>query len=171
MRARTDDDRGYAASETSPSTARPSRWPWVVFASFVAIAVVGIVLVSANGESISEQLPFVVAFSMFGVVGALIVSRERHNVIGSPPPVRVVHDRAVVLGRELFSWLVSQGSVGTLAPVMGLFSSFGWLFGILPVLFLLPLLFPDGRLPSSRWTVPVVHLRDPHRHVRRARVR
>ena len=34
---------------------------------------------------------------------------------------------------------------------MGLFSSFGWLFGILPVLFLLPLLFPDGRLPSSRW--------------------
>ena len=32
-----------------------------------------------------------------------------------------------------------------------LVSGFGWLFGILPVLFFLPLLFPDGRLPSRRW--------------------
>src|SRR5206468_735838 len=32
-----------------------------------------------------------------------------------------------------------------------LISNFGWLFGILPVIFVLPLVFPDGHLPSPRW--------------------
>jgi len=34
---------------------------------------------------------------------------------------------------------------------MGLLNNFGWLFGILPVVFFTPLLFPDGRVPSTRW--------------------
>src|SRR5207247_9201506 len=35
--------------------------------------------------------------------------------------------------------------------VAALTNNYGWLFGILPTVFLLPLLFPDGHLPSSRW--------------------
>ncbi len=34
---------------------------------------------------------------------------------------------------------------------LGLLNNFGWLFGILPVIFILPLVFPDGHLPSPRW--------------------
>jgi hypothetical protein len=34
---------------------------------------------------------------------------------------------------------------------MGLLNNFGWLFGILPVVFFTPLLFPDGRVSSTRW--------------------
>ncbi len=34
---------------------------------------------------------------------------------------------------------------------MGLVSSLGWLVGIFPVILFLPLLFPDGHLPSRRW--------------------
>ncbi|MFN8233035.1 MAG: hypothetical protein U0V56_06075 [Actinomycetota bacterium] len=41
-------------------------------------------------------------------------------------------------------------SPGWLVP-LGILTTFGWLFGILPSLFLLPLLFPDGKLPSPRW--------------------
>ena len=35
-----------------------------------------------NGEPLGQQIPYVIAFSMFGVVGALIVSRDRRNTIG-----------------------------------------------------------------------------------------
>jgi signal transduction histidine kinase len=34
---------------------------------------------------------------------------------------------------------------------MGLASSLGWLVGIFPVILFLPLLFPDGHVPSRRW--------------------
>ena len=40
------------------------------------------VFVNANGESLAQQIPYVIAFAMFGVVGALIVSRDRRNTIG-----------------------------------------------------------------------------------------
>ncbi len=50
---------------------------------FVALAVVGMVLVAANGESLADQIPYMIAFSMFGVVGALLLSRDRRNTIGS----------------------------------------------------------------------------------------
>ena len=35
--------------------------------------------------------------------------------------------------------------------VASLVSSIGWLMGIFPVILFLPLLFPDGHLPSRRW--------------------
>jgi len=60
----------------------PARWPWVAFGVFFAAALVGIVGVVVNDESVAAQLPFIVAFGMFGVVGALIASRDRGNVIG-----------------------------------------------------------------------------------------
>jgi signal transduction histidine kinase len=128
-----------------------ARWPWVFFAMFVVIAIVGMTLVVANDEAVGEQLPFVVAFSMFGVVGALVVSRERRNVIGSLFLYGSFIISLSFMAGELVTWLVLRGSRGLFAQAMGLLSSFGWLFGILPIVFLLPLLFPDGRLPSPRW--------------------
>ncbi len=56
---------------------RPARWPWIVFALFLVIASLGLVFISLNHELLSTQIPYVVAFSMFGVVGTLIVSRDR----------------------------------------------------------------------------------------------
>ena len=46
---------------------------------------------------------------------------------------------------------MSEGGSGWWLAVCGLLNNFGWLFGILPTVFLLPLLFPDGRLPTPRW--------------------
>ncbi len=51
---------------------------------------------SRTDESLAEQIPYVIAFTMFGVVGALIVSRDRRNTIGTAPAVVVVRDRGVV---------------------------------------------------------------------------
>lgn len=128
-----------------------ARWPWFVFACFLVIAIVGMVLVALNEEAIAEQLPFVAAFSMFGVVGALIVSREPRNVIGGLLLYAAFTTAVSFTGGELLTWLVSRGSTGALAQATGFLSGSGWLLGVFPVVFLLPLLFPDGHLPSRRW--------------------
>jgi signal transduction histidine kinase len=138
------------------TVARPARWPWVLLASFVALAVVGTFLVESNGESVAEQVPFIVAFSMFGVVGALLVSRLPGNRIGA---LFLYGSFASALSYVCGEWLTYLWRHGTTEGplVLGLAyaNNLGWVIGTLPVLLLLPLLFPDGRPPSPRWRVLV----------------
>ncbi len=133
------------------TSVRPARWPWVTLGVFFCVAMVGVAFLSANDEAVATQVPFIVAFAMFGVVGALIVSRDRRNLIGSMLLYASVITASSFLGGELFTWLVVRGHTGAPAVFMGLLNNFGWLVGILPVIFILPLVFPDGRLPSARW--------------------
>ena len=138
-------------STAAEPRAGSARWPWVAFALFVVSAIVGMILVVVNDEALGEQLPFVVAFSMFGVVGALILSREPRNVIGGLLLYGAFTTVVSFTGGEILTWLIERGSTAVLAQALGLLSGLGWLVGILPVVFLLPLLFPDGHLPSPRW--------------------
>jgi signal transduction histidine kinase len=134
------------------SAERPSRWPWFALASFFSIAIVAMVLVAVNDESLAEQAPFVVAFSMFGVVGALILSRQPGNRIGGLLLWGACATALGFLGGEIVTYLVSRGTTEGVAVVTAaLLSDTGWLIGIIPVLVFLPLLFPDGRAPSPRW--------------------
>ncbi|MEZ0235146.1 MAG: histidine kinase [Actinomycetota bacterium] len=130
---------------------RRVKWPWFVLAAFIAIAAVGSLLVAVNGESLIAQIPYIVAFSMFGVIGALIVTRDPRNAIGLLLLWGCFTTAASFMAGEVGTWLVERGGSGPAAQVVGLVSGLGWLFGIFPVLFLLPLLFPDGHLPSPRW--------------------
>jgi signal transduction histidine kinase len=131
---------------------RHARWPWVALGMFIALAVVGLTLVVANDESIAEQIPFVVAFAMFGFVGALILSRQAGNRIGALLLWGSCTTALSFVGGEVTTYLVSNGTTtGPLVVTAALFSDAGWLLGIIPVLVLIPLLFPDGRLPSPRW--------------------
>jgi signal transduction histidine kinase len=130
---------------------RPVRWPWLVLVGFFVSALVALVLVSINDESLAGQVPFVIAFSLFGVVGALILSRAR-NRIGSLMLYAAAATAIGFLAGEVMTYLVLRGTTtGPLVASAGVISSTGWVVGILPVLFFLPLLFPDGRLPSRRW--------------------
>jgi len=139
------------SEQASAEHVRPSHWPWVALGIFFTIAVVGTAFVAVNGEQVAGQVPYVVAFSMFGVVGAMIVSRDHRNVIGLMLLYSAVVTASSFLSGELFTWLVVRGNTGALAVFLGLLTNFGWLFGILPVVFLLPLVFPDGHVPSPRW--------------------
>ncbi len=130
---------------------RPARWPWVAFAGFLVVATASMVLVELNGESLAEQIPYVIAFSMFGAVGALIVSRDRRNTIGLLLMWSSFFTALSFLSGEWFTYAVTHGTEGWLVVVCGFLNSAGWMFGILLMVFLLPLLFPDGRLPSRRW--------------------
>jgi signal transduction histidine kinase len=87
-----------------------------------------------------------------GVVGALIASRDPTNKIGWVLLwVAVVVALAFLTG-EAATYLAERGSrsvAGWLAWPGNVF----WVLGIFPLLLLLPILFPDGRLPSTRWRV------------------
>jgi signal transduction histidine kinase len=135
----------------SPREVRPALWPWVALAVFLGFATMGSLLAVANGESFAAQVPYIVAFTMFGVVGALIVSRDRRNVVGLMLLYGALVSSTSFMSGDLFTWLVEHGDTGPATVVLGLLNNFGWLFGVLPIVFILPLVFPDGHLPSRRW--------------------
>jgi signal transduction histidine kinase len=134
------------------SEVRPARWPWVALGVFFSFAITGMIGVAVNGESLAEQIPNVIAFTLFGIVGALLLSRLPGNRVGG----LLLFGAAVTAGSfaagELMTYLVRAGNTdGPAVVAMGLVSSLGWLVGIFPVILFLPLLFPDGHLPSRRW--------------------
>ena len=135
-----------------PARSRPSRWPWVALGGFFSLAIVGMIGVAVNGESLAGQIPYVIAFTLFGIVGALLLSRLPGNRVGG----LLLFGAAVTAGSfaagELMTYLVHEGITdGPAVVAMGIVSSLGWLIGIFPVILFLPLLFPDGHLPSRRW--------------------
>ena len=134
------------------SEVRPARWPWVALGGFFSLAIVGMIGVAVNGESLAGQIPYVIAFTLFGIVGALLLTRLPGNRVGG----LLLFGAAVTAGSfaagELMTYLVREGNTdGPAVVAMGLVSSLGWLVGIFPVILFLPLLFPDGHLPSRRW--------------------
>ncbi|HEX5937475.1 MAG TPA: histidine kinase [Actinomycetota bacterium] len=132
---------------------RPARWPWVVLAIFLIEATVGLALVVRNDEPVGEQVPFVFAFAMFGLVGAVITSREPRNRIGLLLIWGAGATAVGFLGQELATYLAVERGVhgGPLLVATAIVSEAGWILGILPVIFLLPALFPTGRPHSPRW--------------------
>jgi signal transduction histidine kinase len=133
-------------------TERHARWPWVALGVFISFAIVGLVGVAVNDESIAEQIPYVIAFTLFGVVGALLLSRLRGNRVGALLLFGAAITGASFAAGELATYLVREGVTDGLAvTAAALVSTLGWLVGIFPVILFLPLLFPDGHLPTRRW--------------------
>jgi signal transduction histidine kinase len=134
------------------SQVRPARWPWVVLGVFFALAIGGLIGVAVNGESLAGQIPYVIAFTLFGIVGALLLSRLPGNRVGGLLLFGAAVTAASFAAGELMTYLVGEGITdGPAVVAMGLVSSLGWLVGIFPVILFLPQLFPDGHLASRRW--------------------
>ncbi|HXF72539.1 MAG TPA: histidine kinase, partial [Actinomycetota bacterium] len=134
---------------------RASRVAWAAVALFAALAGTGLVLIVRNGQGgLGGNLAMVVVFGSFVAVGALVVSRQPANPVGwlfvgvalgaatgfasgEYAFLAYVADPSPLPGREAAAWL----------------SSWVWIVSIGPILTYVPLLFPDGRLPSARWRV------------------
>ncbi len=126
-------------------------WPWVVLGVFLVNAALGMVLVAANRGSLAEQWLFAATFFLFGLVGALIVSRVPGNRIGALLLyVSGVTSVSFVAG-EFVTSFVHRGDTGALVQWLSISADAGWVFGLIPGLLLLPQLFPDGRPASRRW--------------------
>ena len=133
-------------------TSRHARWPWVALGVFFSFAIVGLIGVGVNNESFAEQIPYVIAFSLFGVVGALLLSRVQGNRVGALLLFGAAITALSFAAAELATYLVREGITdGPAVTAAALVSTLGWLVGIFPVILFLPLLFPDGHLPSRRW--------------------
>ena len=89
--------------------ARRARWPWVALGVFVSFAFVGLILVTVNGESLAEQVPYVIAFTLFGVVGALLLSRMRGNRVGGLLLFGAAVTGASFAASELATYLIDRG--------------------------------------------------------------
>ena len=129
----------------------PARWPWFVFAAFVGTFVPGIVFHVLNGLDVVTAIPFFLAFTMFALVGLLVVTRDSHNRVGLLLLTGSLIMVACSSAGDFATWGLSHGYKGPVVAIPALTTNFGWLLGLLAPLFLLPLLFPDGRLPSHRW--------------------
>ena len=70
FRVRIDELEGAVSDPARTAVARrPARWPWLVVGSFIASACLGSILV-VRTTAVLEQVPFIIAFGLFGIVGA-----------------------------------------------------------------------------------------------------
>jgi signal transduction histidine kinase len=139
------------AARRTPTRSERARWPWVAFAGFVVTFGTEIVFRVLNGQSIATALPFVLPFTMFAVVGLLVVTRDPHNRIGLILLLSSLIMVACSAAGDFATWALQQSYAGPMVAIAGLISNFGWLLGLLAPLLLIPVVFPDGHLPSPRW--------------------
>jgi hypothetical protein len=103
-----------------------------------------------SGNPVEDAI-VTVGFGMFAVVGALLVARRPGNPIGwimSAASFVVVFSALETYAAYV---MTTRGRPDWLAVVGAWANSWYW-FVLLALIFVyLPLLFPDGRLPSRRW--------------------
>jgi signal transduction histidine kinase len=125
---------------------------WTGLAVTYAMVIANIALARANGEPLLDSATYLLAFSLFALVGAFILSRDPRNRIGW-----FMFGSAIVtiglagLCSELFTWSYQRTGASGMTQAFGILNTYGWVFGLLPVVIVFPLLLPDGQLPSRRW--------------------
>jgi hypothetical protein len=139
---------------TEPS--RSIRWLAWGLAAAIAVAAVAVGLWTLRAQppdSLAQaisRLTMAIAFSVFGVIGALIVARYPRHTVGW---------LLLLEGALVFAWPLDAYYGGLAAPpaqpsalfLLGLVvAGILWLWLIFPLLFII-LYFPTGSLPSPRW--------------------
>lgn len=151
-----------ARTAPPPVPARPSgrraaagRLGWAVLPVYLALAASFALLDRALGAPAlgQGQAPTVLAaFTLWAAMGALLVILRPQNPIGW-----VLAGAALLLavgaaGDTYAAWVMTtRGEPGALAVAGALLQTWYWYAVLYLVLAALPLLFPDGRLPSRRW--------------------
>jgi hypothetical protein len=104
------------------------------------------------GDDSVENAVLLVGFSAFAVVGAVLVAKRPTNAIGWIMATIAIMVSFFLAGDSYAAYvMVTRGHPDALAVVGAWIGSWYWLTLLVLVLIYLPLLFPDGRLPSRRW--------------------
>ena len=130
------------------------RWTWVVWsmlAFFVAGYGVGVPLSVANGK-FEQDSSLLLAFAAFMVVGAVIVAHRPGNAVGWIFSAIGLLTAIGVLATEYAAY-ASRTRPGSPPGVVlaAWYSSWWWYPTLVLVLVFTPLVFPTGRLLSTRW--------------------
>jgi signal transduction histidine kinase len=131
---------------------------WAVGPVYVAAITVHEVLdrrLGSPGADLVEGTLLWVGFGMFAAMGALLVAKRPHNAIGW-----VMSGAALLVGLGpagdyYAAWVMTtRGEPDALAVLGAWVQSWYWLLLLWLIFAVLPMIFPDGRLPSRRWRVP-----------------
>jgi hypothetical protein len=149
-------------TENEPRTRAPAlrfraAWvAWSVFLLYWLFAAVGRVfearLKAINGPTQEGDLPTLMAFAAFGVVGAVITSRRPRNAIGWIFLASLLCAGLSYAGPNYANYaFVPGGEPMPAAGAVAWLASWSWYPTLGLIFTFLLLLFPDGRLPGPRW--------------------
>jgi hypothetical protein len=131
---------------------RAGRLAWSLCAVTMIGLAVALALPSAEADEGIGSLVASFGFALsFAIVGALVASRRPDNPIGW---IMCAAGLAYAVGGVSVSYVESTLAGGDDDPLRSAadwVSDWVWMLGIGPAATFLPLLFPDGRLPSRRW--------------------
>ena len=129
---------------------------WVMWVVSVALAGLSVPVGIGNGRSteslLGDVLPAVTLTIAFASVGVLVATRRPEHPLGWLFCVVGVCQGLVTFTDEyaVYALWTAPGSVPG-GPFMAWLTTWVWAGGFPVLLTYLPLLFPDGRLPSARW--------------------
>jgi hypothetical protein len=132
------------------------RLAWLLWAICLALAGLAIVFAVKRGrplgEPVADILPAVTWTIAFSLVGAVVASRRPRHRLGWIFCIVGLSQGLVTFTNEyaVYALWTAPGSLPG-GPFMAWLTTWDWA-GSAPVLLtFVPLLFPDGRLPSRRW--------------------
>ncbi len=139
-------------------TRRAAWLAWLLCGLCLALASGMLLLAVLNDRTLSEILidegivGLAILTAAFCIVGALIASHRPENPIGWIFCAAALFQGLTNFGYEYatYALLTKPGSL-PLGAVMSWIGNWMWAPGLGLILVFLPLLFPDGRLPSRRW--------------------
>jgi hypothetical protein len=136
--------------------------PLVARGAASLVLLIYVVGISANGwlerrlglqsEDSAEDVVLFVGFSLFAAVGSLLVAKRPENPIGW-----IMSANALIVGifpacESYAAYVMSTSGHPDVLAVVGVWANSWYWYLLLALTFIyLPLLFPDGRLPSRRW--------------------
>jgi hypothetical protein len=138
---------------------RTAAWiAWSLCLLCVALATASLILGLLNGRTLGEIFisegiaTFATLTVSFSVVGALVASHRPENPIGWIFLAAALFYGLLIAGEEyaIYALLTNPGSL-PLGAELSWLVKWIWAPGLGLLLVFLPLLFPDGHLPSRRW--------------------
>jgi hypothetical protein len=148
-------------SPHTPALALARVVGWLIVPLYVAGICTSYVLQRRAGlldDNSVENVLLLVGFSAFAVVGALLVAKRPTNAIGWIMAVVALMVSIFLAGDSYAAYtMVIRGQPDALAVFGAWIGGWYWYALLVLVLVYLPLLFPDGRMPSRRW-LPVAVL-------------
>jgi signal transduction histidine kinase len=149
-----------ASPEASSTVRRPSSlFPRTAAWLLIPLYVAGVStflwlegLLDVRGENPAEGAVIIVAFGAFAVVGALLLGKRPANAVGWILAALALMVAVFPAGDAYAAYVMTtRGRPDALAVLGAWFQSWYWYLLLGLLLVYLPLLFPDGRLPSRRW--------------------
>ena len=137
-----------------------SRWPALAAIAIVVMYVVSILLPAVSGSlggdgSILEDAALLLGFGLFAGLGAVMVHRRPTHPMGW---IFASIGLLVSFG-QVGDTLATPYAMAGLQPPWGItwlawLNTWYWYLMLAEIVIAVPVLFPDGRLPSRRWRFP-----------------